>query len=1336
MDRFAAMLILLVFMVVTMLLVVKLFTIAPILCSCLVSLLYSLYLFMAYEESGGQTHGQEFENRFWTIFAILLSTALLFAKDSPMAFGLWYSPSGGFICVFLSGYAMHIWDRHQHRIAISKQTALRLRRSSHNSSMNTLGNSLPSNNNGTSAISSNSNSNNQGNCLSPHNHSSLLQLQNLGIPVSAQLDKINSCLMEIDQLLIPSTINNFINNRFVLSKEREIIRVFEECDARALNYLISHVKLGLLFYKIKDHNYFNGKNRTELINLLAIERLPILTVISRVILLHSIQLLQIRANPRAEDWVRNILLTTHQDELSELKTLTDAKGDYFCMNQLIYNDIRSISVRQDILNHIRREAAIQQTHMQMGTRTRFNSYHHNKYFSVPSSRFAVFHQHGSSHYQPQQLAWRKILSDVDDTLCCSGGMYPAGIDKRYPKKTVYPGVLAFYRELDLGPNDLEEWPEGRIGNLVFLSARPHVYKDMSEKRNFAKFELLRANSSDGRKGMHTMPSLLPGDLSSGGQYLFTDDFEPLAQKKFENFRQYVSIYPEYQHIFVCDNGQGDVRAGELMFDNFPYEFNATIYVHIVQDIDQTYGYNPTRWHQKEFKPCFFRTYPEAALHAACKQKPPLISVRGVKRICQDAIRDFMHIKNWTNDITKSLRRQELNQGIWLCNDFLIWNLEEPLKLIKADQRYDIGQKVRTPYGIGIILGFEPYFDLYDVELDWRPLDIQLKDHLKEVQKASIKPRMKSSSSSTNISSHANATVPSGASNSNKKPLATVVETTEDEDNIPTTRSLATSINTDDATINTLDNDSVIHPYEQLDEQQHVPRNNNMNIFKGSSSNKTQEIGEPSSERSERGIDSYGPVNLSSTSNPTSTPGLHASDFVVTPHQLTSRDISNRNAVRAKIAGRCISKYSPPVLPKFDSKSHRGSLFPFLTKMSDGGKKSTFKAGDKWNTPYGPAKIIEYREKNGIVVVEMIGWKAKGYMKQDTLKRIPSSHHSLFGNLLRQLSSGMDVEKKTPTFDYPYGEGTSIQTPFGKGTIIRALPSPALKNPTTVTRHGTVAISLQSWTLANGKHPILYSTAETTKLWKESKATDLKSILSTIGTTLVTTSRSLLLEPFLIPKYPPTEVIPKILFKQYYKDAAAVMTPYGEGRVIRFRESDGYYEISLTRWKLNKGSNAKVYLREDDISHHIAKGCLEGYPVLTSLGLTGRLASVDPKTGVHLVTIPSIGIVCYLQPSAVIRPLKAAVNEDILSPYGNGKVIRYNPSQDVYTIQLSWASTLHAKGDTFDRVIDYDIPDEEARFGVNWLLSFFFRSSDSSTLTRSRSNSIVSASHSHSNRSGA
>ena len=44
----------------------------------------------------------------------------------------------------------------------------------------------------------------------------------------------------------------------------------------------------------------------------------------------------------------------------------------------------------------------------------------------------------------------QVVSDIDDTLMCSGGTWPAGRDMRYPRKCMYPGALALYSELDIG----------------------------------------------------------------------------------------------------------------------------------------------------------------------------------------------------------------------------------------------------------------------------------------------------------------------------------------------------------------------------------------------------------------------------------------------------------------------------------------------------------------------------------------------------------------------------------------------------------------------------------------------------------------------------------------------------------------------------------------------------------------------------------------------------------------------------------------------------------------------------------------------------------------------
>lgn len=1220
------MLILLGVLVSTVLMILALFAVAPVFCSCLVSLLYTLYLFLANEEHGVH-HAQEFENRFWTIFALLFSTALFFAKDSPIAFGRW-SPSAGFFGVIAMGYAMHMWDRHLHRVAISRQVSISLRRNSTATA-------------------------------------SLNRLQALGIPVEDQLAKIHSCLADIDQLLIPSTINNFINQRFILTKEREIINIFEECDARALNFLISHVKLGLLFYKIKDHRNFSGQHRTELIQLLAMDRLPTLTVMSRVIVLHALQLMKLRATPRAEYWVRNVILNTHQDDLSELKTLTDAKGDYFSMNKLIYNDIGSETIRQDILRHIRKEAGVQHAHMQMNTKK------------------AKLRQH---------QAWRKVLSDVDDTLSCSGGSYPAGIDKRYSKKVVYPGVLAFYRELDLGTKGPDEWPEHRVGNLVFLSARPHVYKDVSEKINFAKFEQLR-NASNGRKGMHTVPSLLAGDIASGTEYMMTNDMEPLALKKFNNFKQYVSIYPEYYHVFVCDNGQGDVRAGELMYDSFPNEFEA-MYVHVVKDVSKTHGYSPQRWLKKGFKPCFFRTYPEAALDAFLRD-PPLIRIGGLHRVCQDAANDFQQITKWPTTQHQRERRRELNQAIWSANKVLAFHQVDTVPLLEFEPLWKVGEKVRTPYGPARVVGFDAVTDLYDVLLDWRPLTKQLEEHIREE-----KDNKEKQASTKKISRR-----PSMSSDQVPKLLATVVETEESEEDGNDEKKLTSR------TENAKNVDTSLPTVNGGNQSMHLVVGKEDDAAIPCALNSTAEILQEGDRDFPASVEDYA--------------------YLLT---------------KARIQGRDISKYIPPVLPKVVEKRGK-ALFTFWN--AEVPKKVAFKPGDQCETPYGVGIIEKHREKRGIVVVKMVGWEARAFLQEKDVKIVVLPRA---WSLLRQFSA---PEAEKPLV-FPYAEGTSIKTPFGKAIVTKPLQVPIADVETLKTSKGsskqspaatqkakpdTIGLSLISWTLADKSHPMIYCTVETARKWKESKEQQkqgdgiFKSLGSFVskrfgslgGTSDKTTEKA----PVSVKK----SIVATPRFTQYYKDGAAITTSYGHGVVRMFRVEDGFYEISLSTWTLANGSHPFAILRKDEISHRIAKGCHEGYSVLTTLGLSGTLASVEPTTGVHIVTIPSAGMVCYLQPDSVVRPLKAAVGEDVLTAYGEGKVVRYNLAENMYCIKLSgWGAMLYAKAETFDRVGDG--MQDRSQFGMNWLLRFFFSGSGSTKpeSTRSRSNSIVSLGRSTSGRS--
>ena len=424
------------------------------------SCLFSLVLVVVFLTSEGSPllFAQEAENRFWTVVATLLSSVVFFAEDSPLRIGH-KSPLMGAIAVAVFTCWISWYDRWLRR--------RRLVRAPH--------------------------------FAKPSSTENLRTLAADPAELDASIEalaKVDEAVARLDHYFIPSTITRLWRRRETARVERFIIETLQDCGADDLNMILRRVKLGLLVYKLKDSEpmkswadyaasfLFSPSTkgaRTELVDLLAVQRVADLNVRSRVVLLDALQQMPLSACPRrGELWVRNVMLWTRGDELTELKTLCDLKGDVHSLHKLVYQDIRESSIRTDILKHVQREASVQSAHRLLRTRK-----------SARSNR-------GS----------RKVLSDLDDTLLCSGGHYPAGLDKRWPRKAIYPGVLAFYRELDLGTDEGDF--RSRLGNLVFLSARPHVFSDLAERSSYAKFaHLLQA------KRLHTMPTLLTGDLKTG-----------------------------------------------------------------------------------------------------------------------------------------------------------------------------------------------------------------------------------------------------------------------------------------------------------------------------------------------------------------------------------------------------------------------------------------------------------------------------------------------------------------------------------------------------------------------------------------------------------------------------------------------------------------------------------------------------------------------------------------------------------------------------------------------------------------------------------------------------
>ena len=316
------------------------------------------------------THAaNEFENRFWSAIAFLVAFVCAFLDDSPLNFGRYHPVTGTMLCLS-AAFFIHNYDRHIRRGKLMRVKTLKRVESS-----------------------------------TVVNHTSEKLHDTL-----ANLNKLQE---GIDNFWFSSTFLNIFMLPRVLYIENQIINIFTEVSHHELNYIVCNGHMGLLFYKIKDHKIAKKFNRTILLETLAIHRISELNTLSRALLIDGLQRMKLSAHPKSELYVRNIILKTYGDDLSNLKNITDSKGDVNSLHKLVYVDIRDTHIRQSILDHIRHEARVQRAHMILST--------------------------SNTSKRRKQFAWRKILSDVDDTLSCSGGSYPAGIDTSYPRKVLYPG---------------------------------------------------------------------------------------------------------------------------------------------------------------------------------------------------------------------------------------------------------------------------------------------------------------------------------------------------------------------------------------------------------------------------------------------------------------------------------------------------------------------------------------------------------------------------------------------------------------------------------------------------------------------------------------------------------------------------------------------------------------------------------------------------------------------------------------------------------------------------------------------------------------------------------
>eukprot|EP00930_Biecheleria_cincta_P005592 TRINITY_DN10651_c0_g1_i1.p1 TRINITY_DN10651_c0_g1~~TRINITY_DN10651_c0_g1_i1.p1 ORF type:complete len:675 (-),score=95.56 TRINITY_DN10651_c0_g1_i1:686-2674(-) len=301
-----------------------------------------------------------------------------------------------------------------------------------------------------------------------------------------------------------------------INQIQKLVAHFGRTDVEGLRYMLEHVSVGTLI------NLGGWKVQCSLMQ--AHEE-GMLDTLSKAIIIDAFQKTGLHGYLEQCD-VRDLLQSCHGNDLVTLKTLIDGSGGYYNLHKLIFTDLTYTAIREEILEHFASEA----------TTLRNSS---------------------------GDCLGIKVLSDVDDTLLSSGGRFPAGCHETFPRHVVYPGCLEFYRCLDKSFR-----LDRPMCNLVFLSARPHVFKDLAEKKSYQSFNEL---VSSGR--MHSLPTLLAGTLFSGAwatifaKCIGTSAWKFVGRDKYNTYRCFVRLYPEYDFVFCGDDGQGDLFAGQLMLED-------------------------------------------------------------------------------------------------------------------------------------------------------------------------------------------------------------------------------------------------------------------------------------------------------------------------------------------------------------------------------------------------------------------------------------------------------------------------------------------------------------------------------------------------------------------------------------------------------------------------------------------------------------------------------------------------------------------------------------------------------------------------------------------------
>ena len=139
-----------------------------------------------------------------------------------------------------------------------------------------------------------------------------------------------------------------------------------------------------------------------------------------------------------------------------------------------------------------------------------------------------------------------------------------------------------------------------LSDVTYLTARPKGVRGV-----FAAITRRKLRKAGVSGKPNVMSGDMPGLLGS----------KRMAEKKFENFREFAQLFPEYNYILVGDSGQGDAALGARMSERFPESFSGA-FIHDISPEKETTGDGMHKLdYMKTYGFNFFRSYVGCALHA-------------------------------------------------------------------------------------------------------------------------------------------------------------------------------------------------------------------------------------------------------------------------------------------------------------------------------------------------------------------------------------------------------------------------------------------------------------------------------------------------------------------------------------------------------------------------------------------------------------------------------------------------------------------------------------------------------------------------------------------------